>query len=258
MSRTSRAVPRALIAAVVATALPLSLGAAPPRAQPSLRPNLGMQAAYDFSIVTSGPDRFLRFSTDMTNSGPGVLELYPRRDDCNGNGNLDDDRTAFQRVYLDANGDGYFTRGVDTRSSLSEVGCFAYNSQTGQWQFQDSARYDLLDLQGTTVGSNQKVAYCIIDDFHFDMNLPGSPGSRYFRDCHQNSITGISIGWADEYSQSVQGQSVSIDGVPNGVYCLRMTANPDHLLKESTYADNAAGEAVLIAGKNATDLERSC
>ena len=57
----------------------------------------------------------MRFSNEVVNVGAGPLELRPRVGDCNHNGDPADDRASWQRIYRDGNGDGRFTREVDTR-----------------------------------------------------------------------------------------------------------------------------------------------
>jgi Lysyl oxidase len=59
-------------------------------------------------------------------------------------------------------------------------------------------------------------------------------------------MMGLSVGWGDQYSASTNFQWIDITGLPNGRYRLTATADPGHLVKESSYANNSAWARIRI------------
>lgn len=223
-----------------------------------LRPNLQTLDPYGFFIDDSGGHRHLRFGNEIVNRRTGVLELEPRAEDCNGDGDYDNDRTGYQRIYVDANGDRYFTRGVDTRSVARAAGCFFFHVVHDHWHFENIARYDLVGTDGRVVASNTKVSFCLVDSDHAYPNAAGSPSSPHFRLCGARLNQGISIGWADVYSPTTPGQELDIAGVPDGVYCFISTADPANQLLETAERDNSRTQALRIQGDGVEELSGGC
>lgn len=81
--------------------------------------------------------------------------------------------------------------------------------------------------------TSHKQGFCLMDVRSY---LPFS-GANY-RNC--NSDQGISVGWADEYHQQLDGQWVDITDAEPGMYVLEAEVNPDRLFQESDYTNNAA------------------
>src|SRR5205823_3311040 len=66
-------------------------------------------------------------------------------------------------------------------------------------------------------------------------NLPGSPASSQY----SGGLTqGLSVGWADVYSASLQGQWIDITEVPSGRYWLEAVVDPANNIKESNELNN--------------------
>jgi Lysyl oxidase len=199
--------------------------------------------AADLVLRSSAGRTVLRLSNQIANRGRGPLEIYPsaKSHDCDGNGNLSNDRDALQRIFLDANGDHVFERKTDTRSQRTKFGCERYDPRANHWNVFDLARYELKRARtGKTVAKTTKVAFCTVDSERTFPNLPGSPTSRYYPrgGCDEDSILGISVGWADEYYYELPGQSLNVTGVKAGRYCLLSTGDPDNLLRESNNSNN--------------------
>jgi hypothetical protein len=51
---------------------------------------------------------------------------------------------------------------------------------------------------------------------------------------------GISVGYGDDYSGFLEGQQLSLDGLPTGRYVLVHRVNGDRRLRELSYSNNAA------------------
>jgi len=250
------------MASIAVLGLPAAAHAAAHAAQPTayrLIPNLRTLTPTGFVIQTVGSIRLLRFDNTIGNRSSGVMEIEPRAEDCDGNGDFEDDRTAYQRVYVDADGDRIFTRGVDTQFVVHEAGCFEFDIAHGHWHFKNVAEYDLVDpVTGDLVAVSVKVGSCLIDVGHPYPGIPGSPVSGYYSQCLADSIQGLSVGWADSYSADLDGQSIDITNVPDGVYCYVSTADPKNELIERNDLDNSASRRLQIDGTEVTTLPGSC
>jgi hypothetical protein len=201
----------------------------------------------------------LRFSNTIANAGAGPVELKPRKDDCDGDGNPTNDRTAIQRIYRDADGDGVYRRAVDRAADKRVTGCFEFSVAHGHWHFHDFADYQLLDVtSGQLVASNDKVGFCLLDTLHPYPGVPGSPRHRYYRGCRRNSVQGQSVGFADIYAWYVSSQWIDVTGIPNGDYCLVMTADPADQLLESDETDNAYRQQMRLTGSGVVPLANAC
>ncbi|MGH2596541.1 MAG: lysyl oxidase family protein [Actinomycetota bacterium] len=203
--------------------------------------------------------RLLRFSNTIANVGEGPIELQPRKEDCNGDGNPANDRTAIQRIYIDADGDGVYRRSVDRAADPRVAGCFEFSVAHGHWHFHDFADYQLVDLtSGLVVASNDKVGFCLSDTLHPYPGVPGSPRHRYYRGCRRNSAQGQSVGFADIYDWYVYGQWIDVTGTPNGDYCLVTTADPANQLLESDETDNAYRQQIRLTASGVVPVADPC
>ena len=100
------------------------------------------------------------------------------------------------------------------------------------------------------VASSEKVSFCVRDSIRFDgraARLARRP--CYYGDCTQDSITGLSIGWADYYGSTLPGQELDIRGLPDGRYCLRTEADPADRLAKSNETNNGRSTLVRITGR---------
>lgn len=194
----------------------------------------------------------LRFAYAVENAGAGVLELTSRSEDCDGDGVVSNDRTAIQRIYKDSDGNGYFTRGIDTAFDTQTVGCFVFHPKHHHWHLENFARYELLTLSGTPVGATDKVSFCLGDNFRTNPGLPGSPASAYFSVCSRDSDQGLSIGWTDVYGAQLEGQAITLDSSTDGTFCLVETADPLNHIAESNDSNNRTGIQVTISGTTVT------
>jgi Lysyl oxidase len=213
--------------------------------------------------------RLLRFTNVIFNRGKGPLELGPKAEDCNGNGDLTDDRTAYQHVFEDTNGDGVFGRADDPTFTEQPAGCQLFHPAPdhNHWHFEDFARYELLSFNkdgtlGPVVTSSDKVSFCLFDTSQLKPNLPGFDSKKYYGTeqarCQQDEVTGISIGWSDNYSAFLEGQWVDVTGVPNGRYCLRSTADPTNKLLEIKDTNNARNIKLRLAQNDVHTANRRC
>jgi Lysyl oxidase len=198
--------------------------------------------------VTRRGRHFVRFSNEVVNVGLGPLELRPRVDDCNRNGDPSDDRASRQRIYRDADGDVRFTRGVDIRFRTRSAGCTRYHPAHKHWHFDALAEYVIRPVASTgpLLAGGEKVSSCVLDTRLRLPKAPGSPRRKYYGGCRRESVGGISIGWGDLYGARVSGQELDVTELEDGVYCLVSRADPGNRLKESNERNNVRTTRILL------------
>lgn len=103
----------------------------------------------------------------------------------------------------------------------------------------DPTTHQPIRVNGVVVAGH-KEAFCLEDDNRKD----GVKESSGF-DCDNQGIT---AGWEDVYESSLPCQWVDVTDVPPGMYLLRIQVNPDQILPETNYQNDAAEIPVVIAG----------
>jgi hypothetical protein len=244
-----------VFAAGLALLLLVALAPARAAAAPVLLPNLQTLRAVDLRLdrKTKPGHVLLRFSNRIANRGPGPLEIFPTQTppDCDANGDPSDDRSVYQRIFLDADGDGVFRRSKDTLSSERLAGCMHFHPAHNHYHVDDFASYRLYrQSTGALVSSSDKVSFCVVDLIRPFGYLVGSPSSPYYprggSGCDDVATEGISVGWADIYDYSLPGQWVDVTGLHTATYCLASTADPDRRLSDSNFANNRHGTRVRL------------
>ena len=248
-----------------ASAASTPAGAAGGGPAPALLPDVVVRPIVEVRIQKSVGVKLLRFASIIGNAGAGVVELKPDTparsaiNDCDGDGDPLNDRKAFQRIFEDVDDDGVFTRGVDSLLERRFAGCSFFHVAHDHWHFEEFARYRLVKpASGRIVASSEKVSFCVRDSIWFDATLPGSPGLGHYGNCTQDSVTGLSIGWADYYGSNLPGQELDIRGLANGRYCLRTEGDHAGRLAESDDENNGRSTLVRIRGRTAMNLHRAC
>ena len=121
----------------------------------------------------------------------------------------------------------------------SRPGLFHFSPCHGHYHMNGFSTYQLLNSSGIEVRRSRKQGFCLRDDRPF---LPDAPASKGF-DCDRQGIT---RGWQDVYDKSLDCQFLDVTGVPPGRYNLKVTVNPDQLLRESNYGNNSVTVVVRI------------
>ena len=122
------------------------------------------------------------------------------------------------------------------------------------WHLEAFDRYELrLAADPSRVVRGTKMGFCLGDRYDSDRTrrLPREPSSpRWTHECGRGRTEltrleeGISVGYGDDYAPYLEGQFISLAGVPAGRYLLVHTADPRRYLREATRANNAS--SVLI------------
>lgn len=211
--------------------------AAPALAQPTdLLPDIIVREAdlYDNDIIPVNGRRLLRLSNGTPNIGIGKLHLYGSTI------NPDLTRDVVQRIFR-----------TDGSSWDRLAGSFVYHPGHSHIHFDGWAQYRLRerpadDSVGPVVAQGTKTSFCILDLVPYDASLPGYNPAGEFRTCG-STVQGLSVGWMDIYSRSLQGQNIDITGIPDGTYWLESEVDPDNHCLESDENNNIARIKITIA-----------
>lgn len=221
-----------------------------------LLPDLIVKEPERLSVLKIQSRLRLRFDNEVGNAHTGPFELVAEgvESDCDGDGTVAaGERKVSQRVYTDANGNGFFERGADTAFSDTSAGCVVYHDEPTHHHahYSDFASYSLVRLSdGATVAGSSKVTFCIADVWRFRGSLAGSPAGGYYSGC-SGLTQGLSVGWSDEYPYTTGGQYIDLDPggtyVGDGAYCLVTTADPLGRVSETQDANNAASVQIQLS-----------
>ncbi len=101
---------------------------------------------------------------------------------------------------------------------------FEWSPCHGHTHFLGWADYRLTDGTGSVVAQGHKQAFCLEDSL---------PVHRW-QDSHGYSCSyqGLTVGWADIYDASLDGQWIDVTGVPEGDYVLVVTVNAEGKIPE--------------------------
>lgn len=170
-------------------------------------------------------------------------------------------------------GDADLVLGDPNQHVAAGDGLYEYAQCHHHFHFRHYALYQLIDPLSGHVWRAAKRGFCMIDFAPAPQLSPVPPKKWTFRTCGSVGVPGnqgISAGWADQYTWSLQGQLFVLDGadgqapIPPGTYIIRITVDPPfvaapgercpyldpagfcHMLPESNYFDNVAEATVVI------------
>lgn len=116
------------------------------------------------------------------------------------------------------------------------------------WHIKRVATYRLfeLDADGKVVGSDKgrsdtKIGFCFFD---YEKQLERGPMEALYSrlSCGKQQDAGVDMGlspgWNDTYDFTLPGQSIDIEGLPDGTYRLRGEADDEGLFREVTRDNN--------------------
>jgi Lysyl oxidase len=214
----------ALAALLVALAAPL--------------PDLDQAPPQGLSVVARGGRLLLVFGSAVDNIGPGELVVVGRR------------AGRVMRTWQVVGGRRYPLR-VRLRYVRSET--------HEHWHFPGFERYELRRLDGTLVGRDRKTGFCLRDAYETRALNRRPVWAGECRRGHpeaQSVREGISVGFGDDYVPQKEGQSIEVTGLDPGRYVLVHRANPDRVLRERSYANNAASALIALNGQAVVLLRR--
>jgi hypothetical protein len=206
---------------------------------PDLRqaPSYGIEAMS--RTLKGGRQDVLMFGSLTWNAGPGRLEVEAFREQ----GEV---LRAYQVFYRDGERAGREARGT-----------LVWHAAPGHnhFHFHSFAHYSLTKMDGTVVRDAGKHSWCIVDTDVVDTTRPGvaagdagvsggcgfDPGALWAR-------LSLSVGAGDYYGPGTSGQTIDITGLPNGLYRIRLEANPSRVIAEANYDNNVSTRIIRIGG----------
>jgi hypothetical protein len=209
------------------------------RAPPAPLPDLDQAPPDAVSIVERDGRLLLVFASAVDNVGPGPLVVDARR--------VRDVMHTWQVVG-------------PHRYALRVRLHYVRSATHQHWHFPDFERYELRRTRdGTIAGRDRKTGFCLNDAYETRaLNRPpvwtGRCGRR--RPHARTVRQGISVGFGDDYVPEKEGQSIDVSGLPPGRYVLVHRVNPDRVLRERSYGNNAASVLVKLRGRRVHILAR--
>jgi hypothetical protein len=203
-------------------------------------PDLRTLPLSDLKIqILDGGRRSLRLANTIWNSGRGPLELT-------GEFNAALERRRVYQMVDGANGERY----------EHLVGEFVWHPTHEHWHFDDFTLYELWTLTpdhnlDEVVASSDKLSYCVMDTDVVDRDRPYFALRRGFASCNQRK-QGLSVGWGDTYKSFLDGQALDLTGIPNGLYALTSSVNPNGVILEENLNNNSTRVYVEILGERLT------
>jgi Lysyl oxidase len=201
-------------------------------------PDLDQAPPQGISVVARHGRLELVFGSAVDNVGPGELVVVGRREG------------KTMRTWQVVGGRRY-SLPVRLRYVRSET--------HAHWHFPGFERYELRRPDGTFVGRDRKTGFCLRDAYEARAlnRRPvwtgecrrGQPQARTVRE-------GISVGFGDDYVPQKEGQSIDVTGLKPGLYVLVHRVNPDRVLLERSYANNAASVLIALDGRGVRLLRR--
>ena len=144
---------------------------------------------------------------------------------------------------------------------------YTWSSSHSHWHLLRFARYELRRADDfSLLVTDRKTGFCLADHYGIARGArparpfflgncgPGAPGARTVEQ-------GSSVGFTDKYPPHFHGQNVDLSGVAPGLYVLVNRANPDGLLRERRYDNNAASVRLRLTrpgGVPHIQVLRSC
>ena len=121
------------------------------------------------------------------------------------------------------------------------------------FHFEAYAAYDIFDVASNRlleIGS--KNGFCVMDTGVHDPNLAPNGCAGY--NCGDQ---GISAGCQDTYGPGLQCQWIDVTGLPDGVYDLIVTTNPEREIPELSFSNNSVTVRVRLEGETVTRLDEN-
>jgi hypothetical protein len=149
----------------------------------------------------------------------------------------------------------------DSVRTHENAGRLRYTSESthSHWHLLDFQRYELLTLEGAVVVRDRKSGFCLADHYGLARRrVAVFTGGRFYGNCAASQPSalaveqGTSIGFTDLYPAHFHGQNLQLRGIPAGVYLLVHRANPQGLLEELDYTNNAASLRIRLSWRGGT------
>ena len=214
-----------------------------------LLPDLTMLQPNEFHLdLQGGGVRLLRFSTSIVNLGPGRFDVIGSDPDPT-------DSTKLTRVTQ------RLQQGTGWVAQPTTATMFYAGDGHDHWHVFGLQDFKLA-FQATPndrLATGVKTGFCFWDN----VNLNNSP--RFYTgatECHQQADgtvpMGLSVNWGDQYPWNIAFQYIDISSLPNGNYCLTLTADPRGEFLEADNTNNSTQTLLSIQPGGVTVLATQC
>lgn len=233
---------RRLTGARAGAELSWGIAAPGPRALPGeTLPDFDQRAPRGLVVTTSGGRVRLGFDSAADNVGTGPAWIRGVREVGAS------DMRADQLVELQGGG----------IRTYREVGVLRYTPHPPHyhWHYRPFERYELRrPTDYALLARDRKSGFCLADHYgQAAARVGGLRPPRFLGDCGKSrpelrSVEqGSSPGYTDRYPAFFHGQDIDITGLPAGLYVLVHRVNPERLLHELRYDNNAASALIRLS-----------
>ena len=211
--------------------------------QRELLPDLDQETPRSLDVRREDGSWRLGFWSGARNIGHGPLIVVGRR---------------ASRLEREMTVDQIVRRADGSRRRYRGVGAMRYvrSPDHAHWHYLSFERYELAELRGDDyrlIARDRKTGFCLGDRYKSVRRMDRMPAEKVYRSrCGLRKrrllsiLQGISVGYGDDYSAFLEGQSLPIDGLPAGEYVLVHRVNADAELRERTHANNAASVRIAL------------
>jgi hypothetical protein len=205
--------------------------------------------------VEQGAHRCLRFTSGFASLGPGPFEVFGSSATIA----APQGGPLFQNVYR-SDGSHY----------ARPAGAFIFHHIHAHYHVLGIAEFRFYrvrpDHSLTEAGKVLKEGFCLGNIKMYDWHSFGQTeiDPKSIDNCEPTPqpdgsyrfYEGIANGWEDSYKWQTSGQFIDFGNDPDGYYLLRVVANPEHHILETTYDDNVAYAYLQVSGNDVRVIER--
>lgn len=201
----------------------------------------------------------LRFTTSVDNVGDGPFLVHAHRDST-----ATPRMAVRQAIQSEVDGPIPLTF-AEAQHHTPSWAYYEVAAAHEHWHLMGFEYFQLRTPAGDTVATDRKNGFCLGDRYtSADAgSLEHRPGNRHTHtgklarqlDGHKcgrhnpdalDAFFGISVGKGDDYKYRVEYQWLDLTGVASGVYDVVTVVNPDRVLLEKNYDNNASSMAVSV------------
>ena len=225
-------------------------------------------SCYADETARTGAQRCLRFTSEIDNVGPGLLQLeIPWITTSSGSpasGFVPGECHALQVVTM-----------TDGSEQTRPAGDCQFHQAHMHFHYNDLVEYSLHKVTadgrtGAQVAKSNKASFCLADDGYFGFGKPAPNGPRDYAgqpDCNVPSAAqiaagdawvheGISPGWGDIYTWDTPDQYIDITNVKPGIYDIVTRGNPSGKLELAGRSQPCASTRIKLTATSVKTLSR--